>query len=79
MAAGDRIDALAVYLYYDWICHICDNQIDPSAKHPDLSCASIDHVVPLALGGTHTWDNVKPAHLGCGADKGIELPPGATV
>lgn len=26
---------------------------------------SIDHVIPLAKGGTHTWDNVRLAHRGC--------------
>ena len=26
---------------------------------------SIDHVVPLVKGGTHTWDNVRLAHKKC--------------
>jgi 5-methylcytosine-specific restriction endonuclease McrA len=32
--------------------------------------ATIEHVQPLTHGGTHTWDNVKPAHAKCNFDKG---------
>lgn len=31
---------------------------------------SIDHVIPLSKGGTHTWDNIKLAHLSCNSWKG---------
>ena len=31
---------------------------------------SIDHVIPLARGGTHTWDNVRVAHRICNSIKG---------
>lgn len=30
---------------------------------------SIDHVYPISLGGTHTWDNVRLAHRWCNAVK----------
>lgn len=30
---------------------------------------SIDHVVPLSRGGSHTWDNVQLAHKGCNCIK----------
>ena len=31
---------------------------------------SIDHALPVAKGGTHTWDNVQLAHRGCNSSKG---------
>lgn len=31
---------------------------------------SVDHVIPLAKGGTHTWDNVRVAHRICNSIKG---------
>lgn len=31
--------------------------------------ATVDHVIPISKGGTHTWDNVKPAHYKCNIDK----------
>lgn len=34
---------------------------------------SIDHVIPISLGGIHSWDNVRLAHLGCNVDKGNTL------
>jgi hypothetical protein len=30
---------------------------------------SIDHIVPLSRGGSHTWDNVQLAHKGCNCVK----------
>lgn len=35
---------------------------------------SIDHVVPLSKGGTHTWDNVHLAHKRCNMVKGNKYP-----
>ena len=37
------------------------------AKYP-----SIDHVLALSNGGMHSWDNVKLAHIGCNAAKGVK-------
>ena len=34
---------------------------------------SIDHVIPLSKGGTHSWDNVKLAHFSCNSAKGASL------
>lgn len=36
--------------------------------------ASIDHIIPIAKGGTHTWDNVKLACLRCNISKNDSLP-----
>lgn len=55
------------------ICHICGEQCNredyettkdghyiAGERHP-----SIDHVIPISKGGTHTWGNIKLAHMGC--------------
>lgn len=73
MAKGDRIDAFMVYEFYNWTCHLCNNKIDPTVVHPDPMCATLDHLHPLSRGGAHVWDNVLPAHNGCGAAKGDRL------
>lgn len=31
---------------------------------------SIDHIIPLSVGGVHAWDNVQLAHMGCNSAKG---------
>lgn len=54
-------------------CHICEKAIDPTIKGPRPDALSFDHVIPLARGGSHTEDNLKPAHKTCNSRKGIKL------
>jgi hypothetical protein len=65
MKDGDLIDKYDVFEFYNWICVVCDHEIDPSLRWPDKMSATLEHVIPLSKGGTHTWDNVAPAHLLC--------------
>jgi hypothetical protein len=53
-----------------WICHLCGNPVDPFAFHPHPESPSLDHIIPLSLGGTHTHDNVACSHLRCNTSKG---------
>ena len=53
-----------------WVCGLCDEPVDRDRKHPDPMCASLDHVVPLAMGGHHVLANVQCAHLVCNIRKG---------
>lgn len=62
-----------------YICHICGGMCDKSdfvktdkAFIAGNNYPSIDHVVPLAKGGLHSWDNVKIAHRMCNSLKGDE-------
>lgn len=52
------------------ICGICGDRIDMSLRAPDPGSFSVDHKVPLALGGTDGPPNLQPAHLGCNKSKG---------
>lgn len=61
-------------------CHICKVPVDLTANHVQGQPGwelypHIDHVVPLALGGIDTIDNVKLAHAKCNIDKGTRLLP----
>lgn len=69
MAAGDKIDPYIVYTAHDWMCCLCKEPIDPELRLPDLGAATLEHLVPLADGGTHTWDNVAPSHADCNFKK----------
>lgn len=48
-----------------WMCWICKRRISKALKWPHPRSASIDHLVPFALGGDDTAFNKKAAHLGC--------------
>lgn len=58
-------------------CWICGEPCDPEDSfwidktfYAGNRYPSIDHVIPLAKGGTHTWDNVRVAHRICNSIKG---------
>jgi 5-methylcytosine-specific restriction endonuclease McrA len=67
---ADNVERMVVYERDNWTCHLCGKRIDRLLKWPDAMSASIDHVIPLSLGGAHTYDNIKAAHLKCNIGKG---------
>lgn len=50
-------------------CAICLLPIDYSLRHPDPMSYTVDHVIPLAKGGTDTLDNKQSAHRTCNRTK----------
>lgn len=47
-------------------CGICGEPVDMTLRRSQsLMCASVDHIVPRAKGGTHEPDNLQLAHLYC--------------
>lgn len=55
-------------------CGICDEPMDRDLRHPDPMSKSVDHIMPLARGGSHSQDNLQWAHLICNIRKGARLP-----
>lgn len=55
------------------ICHICGKRVNMNADTNANEYGSIDHVIPVSKGGTHTWDNVKLAHRGCNSIKNSKV------
>jgi hypothetical protein len=53
-----------------WVCGICGQSIDKHACVPEPLSPSVDHIVALAAGGAHTYDNVQAAHFECNWKKG---------
>jgi len=58
----------------NWTCHLCNDPIPTDLKWPHPLSASMDHVIPLARGGSHTYENVQSAHLTCNISKGARIP-----
>lgn len=69
VSRGDRIDPLVIYERDKYRCHICGHEVAMAKRHPHPLAPTIDHVVPLRRGGTHTMDNVKCAHSLCNCVK----------
>lgn len=55
-----------------WRCGICKGKVDSRLSYPHDKSASLDHIVPMSLGGDHLYVNVQLAHLKCNVDKGAE-------
>ena len=72
-AKGDKIDHLAVFEACNWVCFLCKQTIDRRLRHPHLMAATLEHIVPLSRGGTHTWDNVTASHAKCNFARGDQL------
>lgn len=52
-----------------WICQLCDLPVDRGAAVPHPLAATLDHIIPLARGGTHEPSNVQLAHFLCNCTK----------
>lgn len=63
------IHILTVFERDGWRCHLCGGPIDSEVSHGPERW-SLDHVVPIARGGGHTYDNVKASHWRCNHRKG---------
>lgn len=46
-------------------CGICGLHIDTDLAYPDPMSFSIDHIIPRSMQGSHSFDNLRPAHLVC--------------
>lgn len=56
-------------------CGICHQDIDYTLPYLDPGAYVVDHIIPLAKGGTDDLDNKQPAHRHCNelkSDKTLE-------
>ena len=56
---------LAILERDGWVCHICTLPIDPTVQWPAVDSPTVDHVIPLAQGGSNDADNLAAAHAYC--------------
>lgn len=60
------VDPLTVYARGRGICGICSKPVPTDAFN-------VDHIIPLARGGEHSYANTQPAHPSCNFRKGARL------
>lgn len=70
-----------LFIRDDGTCYLCgkscdwnDYEMRNGIKICGKTYPSIDHVVPLARGGKHQWENVRLAHWMCNVNKGDTTP-----
>lgn len=51
-------------------CHLCGKKLNRKNRVPHPMAPTIDHIIPISCGGTHTRRNVKCACFKCNAKKG---------
>lgn len=54
-------------------CALCGMPLDKTLKYPDPMSISIDHIIPIALGGKSTLGNLQATHLICNKNKGKKI------
>jgi len=54
-------------------CRICEKMTRPDWNYTHNLYPSIDHIVPISKGGSHTMDNVQVAHRICNGKKSAKL------
>lgn len=70
---GDDITPIVLFELHAWTCWVCKEPINRYLRVPNYKAATIEHIVPISRGGTHTWENTAPAHYGCNMSKGDSL------
>jgi 5-methylcytosine-specific restriction endonuclease McrA len=62
----ENVSPIVVLERADGVCGICDADVDPLNFH-------VDHIIPLAHGGEHSYANTQPAHPTCNRRKGARI------
>lgn len=74
--AVEPLDPIKVLERDGWRCRLCGIDTPPHLRGTcDPAAPEMDHIVPLALGGAHTMDNVQCACRACNGAKGASVLP----
>ena len=68
--AVEKFDPREVFDRDAWVCGICSESVDPELRYPDPMSVSLDHIVPVSLGGDHTRANTRCSHWICNSRRG---------
>lgn len=68
----EDVDVLVLACRDGYRCHLCGKRVEMTLKCPDRMSPVRDHLVPVSLGGEHSYANTKLAHLGCNSRKNVK-------
>lgn len=66
----EYVDPDVLFARDGWRCHICRRRVDRRLSGNHRMGATVDHLVPLADGGAHSYANTALAHRACNSSKG---------
>lgn len=69
---------IKVYERDRWKCYLCGRKVVRSNTYRPNQ-ATIDHVIPLSKGGSHTYDNVRTSCQSCNSSKGDKIMNGVQL
>lgn len=64
-----RINRAEILHRDQWTCQLCGEPLERDATVPHPHAPTLDHIVPLALGGAHGPENLQAAHFICNSRK----------
>lgn len=65
----EPVKLLRVFERDRWRCGICGKKVNRRLRYPHPRAASLDHVIPMSVGGGHLYSNVQCAHWDCNVAK----------
>lgn len=68
-AGYERFDDIEIFERDRWKCGICHKKIDKGVQWPNRMCVTLDHIIPVSQGGSHTRANVRAAHYSCNSSR----------
>ncbi|MEU3096471.1 HNH endonuclease [Streptomyces sp. NPDC006967] len=70
----EDVDPLEIIEAAGWRCELCGGEIPRFVDRFDPQAATVDHHMPLALGGHHVYSNMRAAHRRCNSSKNAKHP-----
>jgi len=61
----EKFSSLEIFQRDQWVCQICKKGVNRRLKCPHPLSKSLDHIIPLSRGGSHSKINVQLVHLVC--------------
>jgi 5-methylcytosine-specific restriction endonuclease McrA len=64
-----------VYERDGYRCGICNKKVRMDKEVPHPLAPTLDHIVPISLGGEHSYANIRTAHFNCNSKRSNNMNP----